>query len=59
MRPRVYRKGFSKHLRRFLDEDDDDDDEWADQVIGTYDCPDGGPPNGRDPGPTQQGGDAS
>jgi hypothetical protein len=56
MRPRVYRKGFSKHLRRFLDEDDD---EWADQVIGTYDCPDGGPPNGRDPGPTQQGGDAS
>lgn len=56
MRARPFRKGFSKHLRRYLGEEIDDD--WADEVCSSMD---GGGEGGTDDrqsaaGPAQPGG---
>ena len=56
MRPRLFRKGFSKHLRRTLGDEIEDD--WADQVVGAYDFDVGGPID-RPTDPVKQGGDAT
>jgi len=58
MRPRVRRKGFSKHLRRYLNEEINFDDDWADQVAGGVDDCMGGPID-RPTDPSQQGGNAA